>query len=69
MLSNDLDSQNSINTALRRDLAEEQRRLIQRDQDIRHLEHSLNQLKESMGQELTSKSRDCDQLRQAYNEL
>ena len=46
---NDLESQNTINNGLRRDLMEEQRRVKSRESDIQNLELSLNHLKDSMG--------------------
>ena len=65
----ELDAQTSINTALRNDLAEEQRRVTNREQDIQNLELALNQLKESMGQEFAAKSRDFENLKRAYDDL
>ena len=66
---NDLDSQSTINNALRRDLLEEQRRVKSRESDIQNLELSLNHLKDSMGQEFAAKSRDFENLKKAFDEL
>ena len=54
---------------MRNDLAEEQRRVSNREQDIQNLELALNQLKESMGQEFAAKSRDFENLKRAYDDL
>lgn len=56
----------SSNTALRTELNDDQRRLAQRETDIRSLEAALADLKKNMAAELSSKSIALDEMRQAY---